>query len=224
MFLKFRKVLSLLLIILISSCGKQTCRGISSEQMARFLIARKQYYSGDREEALILSGKIRQESPCFSENNSLYARILYYEGREEEAAVLWKEILDREEYHIDVIKQLSRYYIAGGRGPEAESLIMKGLSRSSEDPVLLFLLAESYLRQDNLSGALSLLYQADILMERQCEIYLKRASLFQEYGNYKEALAALNKARVLLNDGHPLVSAVEGLEKKLELEISIIKK
>ena len=217
-FLKNIILLSFTLAFTLSCRGKLHCPDASAKR--QFLSARNLYYQNRIEEAFKLLEEIYREYPRYKEAALLYARLLFYSGKVEEAVFLWERIILREEIvDIDAMKLLARYYLRNDQISSAERLLTRALEFSAEDPGLLFLLSETFYRKGNLSTALSLLERADILMERQSELYLKQAMLLRSYGFGKEAARALEKCRVLIGDDHPLADSVENLGKRLVKEI-----
>ena len=212
------KRIMIVLIIISSTCmGCGSSGNIGADKTREYYLARSLYYNGESDNALASLERIYGDAPAYVESSRLYARVLYYSGQEEKAILLWEEILEYGICYIDVTIHLSRIYLSEDRFEEAEALIKEGLSVSPEDPTLLYLLADSRSRQGKLSEALVLLGRAEVLMERQCEIYLRQAEIYQSYGFYDESLLAVNKCENLLNDDHPLQNAVKSLKKQLKL-------
>ncbi len=210
-----------IIILLIStvSCERDETVSLSEKMVLKYMTAQSLYYGGDTEPAIGILKSVYDENPGFTRNTSLYARALYYSGDTEKAVSLWESICCKEAYQIDAVKHLSRFYLGEGRTVEAEALLLQALSYSSEDPGLLYLLAETRIAAGALSDGLTLLEKAAVLSERECEIYLRQASLYQEFGYYDRAVEAVEKSASLLNKDHPLFPSLTALRAKLTAEI-----
>jgi len=203
-------------MLLILSCSGS--REPSSDQISRFARGKSLYFNDSLEESLDIFTVLYDEIPSFRENAERYARALQYTGRPEEAAAVREVILEDGFYYIDTVKALSRYYIESERFGEAAAMLEAALTYSSEDPTLLFLLARTHARQDEFDRALSLLSGAEAIMERQVEIPLETASLYQRYGFYEKAVSSITRCIAFVGEESPLLPALMRLMDNLEKE------
>ncbi|MDA3957681.1 hypothetical protein [Oceanispirochaeta sp.] len=214
--MQFLKIYLLLgIFVSIISCQKSPGEKTYSE----YARALQYYYQGYISEAEGLFAEIQNEFPHFYQNTRMYAKCLYYQGKQEQAAKFWMILQEENEMDIDSIKCLTSYLVQKGRSVDAIPLLRTGLSQSSQDPMLLYLMAQCRCLEGDVSQGLSLLLSAVTEMERQVVIPLELARVYHSFGFTKEARDVLERYSEYLGEDHPLRPALTELSSSLETGI-----
>ena len=204
------------LVCLFSSCIRNP--ETEKEEMKQYLLARKYYSENNQDAAVRILSVLTEDNPDFHQAAYLYGKSLFYSGKEKEGVRIWENLLMDFPSYIDPVKELVRYYIRTGDLKRAEEWVEKGLTWSSEDPTLIFLLSRVRKEQGEYEETLILLTQAESYMERMAEIPLEQAMLYQQYGFYKKSVFSINKAISLLNKDNPTLPALMALKEQLKNE------
>ena len=214
--MKYSAFLLIPLSLLCLSCRPASHGTPTDRQTVRFLTAKSLYLKGDSEKALSLFEELYRESPGYRENARAYARALLYSGHPEDALCIASENGRYglpEMLSIDSIKIMAEACLMLGRYKQAEALLEEGLSLSSGDVRLLYLLALCREAAGQYDEAITLLESAGIMAERDCEITIALARIYASQGMSERAGEQLETSLRMAGPDHPLTPVLTEMLK-----------
>jgi tetratricopeptide (TPR) repeat protein len=202
-----------------------SCSGsIPEESLARYVKAKEYYESGAFEEArqefAWLSGKHRS----FHQAAFMEGKATFFLGNVESAAEIFAKLQKRRPDHFDSAFWYARCLSQTGKHNEAEEKFLQLLSRNGQDPRILFQLALLSLEQEQVPEAIEYLRRAVLFGEELAMMLIRLGRVYYRYGMFDSALEELEKARVLLDNGHPLEEPIEILMETIREEAVDVRK
>ena len=198
---------SIFLIILASltSCRNPVKK---EEALSDYLKGKSHYAKGELRPAETLLRDASKKDPRLFQADFLLGKTLFFQEKGEEAGEIFRELIKTHPAYREAETWLVRIDIQEGRLEEAEERLKRLLSYDSNDPGLLYLMAQIYLTRDDLKNAIDFLRKAALFGEEMSKIHLDLGRIYYQFQMEEKALEELNICLHLLPEESLLVKPV----------------
>jgi tetratricopeptide (TPR) repeat protein len=206
-------IMLIAIIILTPACSRQD---ISEAILADYREAKNLYIKGDLDTALQRFLWIKDKTPQFFNNLFMIGKIYFFQKKYADAEKTWTAIINRQPYHMDTVKWLSRMYLQRDNPERAESLITRALTYNSEDPELLLLYAKVKMNVKDYSTAIEFYKKTLLFEERLVEAHIDLCDVYRSFGLSERACLELEKALSMLDEESVLYEPLQAMYREIK--------
>lgn len=202
-------------VLLLAGCrnGK-----ISEEAVALYLKAKEYYTQGDLDQAESSFREAAAVSDDFYQAEFMLGKTLYFTDKKEEAEELFTRLLRRLPEYREAELFYIRTCMESGKTGEAVRRTEKLLAFDSADPRLLYLRAQLYQLEEDLSASIDYFNKAALFGEEFARVFLDLGRIYYIFGMFEKAEDNVRKSLFLLHEENPLKTPVRKLLVKMEEE------
>lgn len=215
----FKKIYHLTIIILVLFFLSCAYKGPSKEVLSAYIEVKNLYQKGYMNDAADKITELLLKDPEFHQAKLLKGKILFFQNKIEEASKVFAGLEQKHPGYREASIWQLRCDLELGNHEEAQEKIRTLLEFDSQDPRLLFLMAQGYMLKDDYKKALDFLNRAALFKEEYAKISYNQAKIYQQFMLHDKALEELNKAHILLDPDSLLKTPIMNLINELESKI-----